>query len=642
MVTGQGKTHRNRAQARAKAATVDLRGWLLAGALGLGTVFAAQSLRAETITSHGISPFGELDLPADFTHLPYANPDAPKGGEISMGVFGGFDSMNPFTVKGRGAAGSTMMLETILVGNSDEIGASYCLLCTTMEYPEDRSWVIFNLRDDVKFSDGSPMTAEDVVFSYETFRDKGLSDFRTILGQQVEGAEALSPHQVTFTFKPGVPTRDLPASVGGLNVFSKKQFETENIDLEDSRLKPFIGTGAYVSDKIDAGRSVTYRRNPDYWGKDHPMMRGRYNFDRIRYEYFSDNNAEFEAFKAGIYTFRTENVARQWAEQYNFPAVTNGAVKREALPSGAKATGQAFIFNLRREKWQDPKVRQAISLMFNFEWLNKAQFFGLYSRVNSFWENSTMAAEGVPSPEEIAILQPLVDEGLLQANILTDAPLMQPVSSVDRQLDRARLREASRLLDEAGWEPGTDGIRRNAKGETLSFEILEDNPDWERIIAPFVENLRALGVDAKMTLIDQAQYEVRTRNPAYDFDLVGFFTLTNYISGDDLKQVYGSETADISVFNLGGLRSPAVDRLIDVVMATNTLEDLTVATHALDRVLRAEGYRIPMWFNNQHWVAYYDMYEHPEALPTYELGVLANWWYNAEKAEALKARGALR
>ncbi len=642
MVTGQGKTHRNRAQARAKAATVDLRGWLLAGALGLGTVFAAQSLRAETITSHGISPFGELDLPADFTHLPYANPDAPKGGEISLGVFGGFDSMNPFTVKGRGAAGSTMMLETILVGNSDEIGASYCLLCTTMEYPEDRSWVIFNLRDDVKFSDGSPMTAEDVVFSYETFRDKGLSDFRTILGQQVEGAEALTPHQVKFTFKPGVPTRDLPASVGGLNVFSKKQFETENIDLEDSRLKPFVGTGAYVSDKIDAGRSVTYRRNPDYWGKDHPMMRGRYNFDRIRYEYFSDSNAEFEAFKAGIYTFRTENVARQWAEQYNFPAVTNGAVKREALPSGAKAAGQAFIFNLRREKWQDPKVRQAISLMFNFEWLNKAQFFGLYSRVNSFWENSVMAAEGVPSPAEVAILQPLVDAGLLPPHILTDEPVVQPVSSVDRQLDRARLREASRLLDEAGWEPGTDGIRRNAKGETLSFEILEDNPDWERIIAPFVENLRALGVDAKMTLIDQAQYEVRTRNPAYDFDLVGFFTLTNYISGDDLKQVYGSETADISVFNLGGLRSPAVDRLIDVVMATNTLEDLTVATHALDRVLRAEGYRIPMWFNNQHWVAYYDIYEHPEALPTYELGVLANWWYNAEKAEALKARGALR
>ena len=642
MVTGQGKTHRNRAQARAKAATVDLRGWLLAGALGLGTVFAAQSLRAETITSHGISPFGELDLPADFTHLPYANPDAPKGGEISLGVFGGFDSMNPFTVKGRGAAGSTMMLETILVGNSDEIGASYCLLCTTMEYPEDRSWVIFNLRDDVKFSDGSPMTAEDVVFSYETFRDKGLSDFRTILGQQVEGAEALTPHQVKFTFKPGVPTRDLPASVGGLNVFSKKQFETENIDLEDSRLKPFVGTGAYVSDKIDAGRSVTYRRNPDYWGKDHPMMRGRYNFDRIRYEYFSDSNAEFEAFKAGIYTFRTENVARQWAEQYNFPAVTNGAVKREALPSGAKAAGQAFIFNLRREKWQDPKVRQAISLMFNFEWLNKAQFFGLYSRVNSFWENSVMAAECVPSPAEVAILQPLVDAGLLPPHILTDEPVVQPVSSVDRQLDRARLREASRLLDEAGWEPGTDGIRRNAKGETLSFEILEDNPDWERIIAPFVENLRALGVDAKMTLIDQAQYEVRTRNPAYDFDLVGFFTLTDYISGADLKQVYGSETADISVFNLGGLRSPAVDRLIDVVMATNTLEDLTVATHALDRVLRAEGYRIPMWFNNQHWVAYYDIYEHPEALPTYELGVLANWWYNAEKAEALKARGALR
>lgn len=631
------------AVARARAVRRTGVGALVAtGTLILALAATALSARAETvITSHGISTFGDLKLPADFAHLPYVNPGAPKGGELSQWMQGTFDSLNPFSVKGVGAIGSTIMMESILTGVADEIGASYCLMCTTMEYPEDRSWVIFNLRPEVKFSDGTPLTADDVLFSFETFRDKGLSDFRTVLNEQVEKVEVLDPHRVKFTFRAGIPTRDLPESVGGLPIFSRAYFEKHKLDLEESSIIPHLGTGPYMFDKMDIGRSITYRRNPDYWGKDLPINIGQNNFDTLRYEYFADGNAAFEGFKAGVYHLRIENSSKTWAESYNFPAVTAGHVKKDALPSGAKANGQGFVFNLRRETWQDPKVRQAIALMFNFEWSNQTLFYGLYSRINSVWENTEMAATGMPSPEEVAILQPLVDEGLLPASILTDPAVMAPTSG-ERQLDRKNLRAASALLDEAGWTVGDDGKRRNAAGQVLTLEFLNASPQFDRIITPFVENLTALGIDARLENVDPAQYEARTRNPQYDFDIVTDNLRSSYFSGPELKQYYGSATADISVFNLAGLKSPAVDKLIDVVMATDSREELTVATKALDRALRAEGYWIPQWYKAEHWVAYYDIYDHPEVIPPYALGVESLWWYNAEKAEALKAAGALK
>jgi len=613
--------------------------WLLVGTLSLPGAFAVAQT---TITAHGISTFGDLALPADFPNLPYVNPDAPKGGEMSQWAFGGFDTMNPFSVKGRAAAGSSIMLESILVQPADEIGASYCLMCTTLEYPEDRSWVIFNLRDDIRFTDGTPLTAEDVVFSYEQFLTKGLQDFRTVFAEQVLSAEALDAHRVKFTFKPGVPTRDLPETVGSLPVFSKAHYIANKLDLEEASMTPFLGSGAYVPDRIDIGRSITYRRNPDYWAQDLPLGKGQNNFDTLRFEYFSDPNSAFEGFKGGTYTFRVETSSKQWAEQYDFPAVQNGTVVKAELPSGAKGTGQAFMFNLRRANWQDPKVRQAIALMFNFEWSNQTLFYGLYDRINSIWENTWMAATGTPTPEEVAILQPLVDQGLLPASILTDEVAMAPVSNADRQLDRKNLRKASALLDEAGWAAGDDGIRRNAKGQPLTLEFLNANPQFDRVIAPYVENLIALGVDARLNTIDQAQYEVRTRNPAYDFDLITDNARSGYFSGAELKQYYGSDTADVSVFNIMGLKDPAVDRLIAVVMASKTKDELTASTKALDRVLRSIGFWVPQWYKASNWVAYYDMYEHPDPLPPYALGDTSFWWYNAEKAAALKASGALR
>ncbi len=604
--------------------------------VGLAVGFSGALRAADAvITAHGISTFGDLKYAADFAHLDYVNPDAPKGGEISEWTSGGFDSMNPYTVKGRAAALSTIMLESLMEGTADEVDAAYCLLCETIEYPEDRSWVIFNLRPEAVFSDGSELTADDVLFSYETLRDKGLSSFRAVIAQQVETAEVLGPRRIKFTFKAGFPKRDLIQAVGGLPIFSKTDFEAKARDLEETSQDAFLGSGPYVFDSKDVNRHIVYRRNPDYWGKDLPLNRGRHNFDRIRIEYFGDYDAAFEGFKGGAYTFRNEASSLIWATRYDFPAIQNGYVKKAELHDGDIASGQAFVFNLRREKFQDPRVREAIGLMFNFEWSNASLFYGLYARINSFWENSEMAATGLPSDAERALLEPLKD--LLPSGVLDQEPVIAPVSG-DRQLDRKNLRKAAALLDEAGWPVGNDGMRRNEKGETLRVEFLNDSQTFDRVFNPYVENLRALGVDASLNRVDDAQMTNRTRG--HDFDILTGHLGGSLTPGSELQQTFGSKSVD-DVFNIMGLQSEAVDKLIPVVEAAKSREELTTAVRALDRVLRAYRVWVPQWYKNKHTVAYYDMYEHPEALPPYALGELDFWWYNADKAAALKAAGAL-
>jgi microcin C transport system substrate-binding protein len=383
---------------------------------------SAQSQEAAVIVSHGISTFGNLKYPADFKHLDYVNPDAPKGGEISEWSPGTFDSLNRYSVKGVPAAISAIPFEGILSGVDDEIGAAYCLLCETMEYPADRSWVIFNLRKDVKFSDGTPMTADDVLFSYETFRDKGIAEFRSVFNEKFQSVEVLDPYRIKFTFTPGTPFRDMPATAGSLSVMSRADFAANKHDLEESSLTPFLGTGAYVLDSIKPGQQIVYKRNPDYWGAAHPLTLGRFNFDRIRIEYFGDDNAAMEGFKAGVYTFRVENSSKQWATGYEFDAIKTGAVIKTELPNGSIASGQGFLFNLRREKFKDPRVREAIGLMFNFEWSNQTLFYGLYARINSIFENTAMAAVGPASPAETAILQPLIDRCRCQYGPWQPAP----------------------------------------------------------------------------------------------------------------------------------------------------------------------------------------------------------------------------
>lgn len=632
----------------AKVQTVNGRDMLRWGAAGLALLAigamatAARAQDQKIIVSHGISTFGALKYPADFTHLDYVNPDAPKGGEMAQWAFGTFDSLNRLSVKGNSAGSGATPFETILVGTADEIGSAYCLMCETMEYPEDRSWVIFNLRRDVKFSDGSPMTAEDVKFSYDIVSTKGIAEFRTVFTDQFQSVEVLDPYRIKFTFAPGIPYRDLPTTAGSLSVFSKADYIANNRDLEESSLEPLLATGPYMLGDMTVGQKIVWKRNPDYWGANHPLNVGQNNFDTIRFEYFADSDAAFEGFKAGIYTFRNENSSKQWATGYEFDAITKGYAIKEEIPNGLMASGQAFLFNMRKEKFKDPKVREAIALMFNFEWSNRTLFYDLYARINSIWDNTNMAAVGPASPAEAAILQPLVDEGLLPASIITDPPVMAPTSDPESQLTRANLRAASALLDEAGWAVGTDGIRRNAGGEVLAVEFLESNPAFERVINPYVENLKALGIDARLTMVDPAQFSDRADPPKFDFDIISGGAVNSYEPGSEMEQAYSSKTADNSTRNRAGVSDPAVDRILEVVKAATTREELDVATQALDRVLRSIRFWVPEWYKNTYTVAYYDIFGRPAAPPAYALGETSLWWYDAEKAAALKAAGVLQ
>ncbi len=629
---------KSRVQAKA-VDTSKLRNFVVGSAIGLAVIFGAMSLRAdEAITkTHGFNFFGELKYPADYKHLDYVNPDAPKGGEISIWTMGTFDSFNPYTRKGRAGALASAPFESLLEGTSDEVGTSYGLLAETLEYPEDQSWVIFNMRPEARFSDGTPVTADDVAFTYELFLNEGLASYRAILGQIVTGVEILGPHRVKYSFADDASRRDAIPIVGGLPVKSKAWFEKTGAKLDESRMEPAIGSGPYVLDSYDINKRITYKRNPDYWGNDLPFNKGRANFDTIRVEYFADSNAAFEGFKSGAYTFRQENSSKSWATAYDFPALDEGHVIKTLLPDGGMATGQSYVMNLRRDKFDDIRVRQAVGLLFNFEWSNESLFYGQYARINSFWENSELAAAGMPSDAELALLEPIAD--LLPAGVIDGEAVMAPVSG-NRTLDRKNLRKASALLDEAGWTVGDDGLRRNAAGETLTIEIIEDSPTFDRVHLPFIDNLKAAGIDAIYSRIDPAQMTDRSRN--YDFDMMVDQFPMSLEPSSGLKQYFGSETADQSVFNSMGLKSEAVDTLIEHVMNAQNKAELATSVKALDRTLRAYYFWVPQWFNDAYRVAYWDMYEHPETLPPFALGNLDFWWYNAEKAADLKAKGVLR
>lgn len=629
---------KSRVQAKA-VDTSKLRNFVVGSAIGLAVIFGAMSLRAdEAITkTHGFNFFGELKYPADYKHLDYVNPDAPKGGEISIWTMGTFDSFNPYTRKGRAGALASAPFESLLEGTSDEVGTSYGLLAETLEYPEDQSWVIFHMRPEARFSDGTPVTAEDVAFTYELFLNEGLASYRAILGQIVTGVEILGPHRIKYSFADDASRRDAIPIVGGLPVKSKAWFEKTGAKLDESRMEPAIGSGPYVLDSYDINKRITYKRNPDYWGKNLPFNIGRGNFDTIRIEYFADSNAAFEGFKSGAYTFRQENSSKSWATAYDFPALDEGHVIKTLLPDGGMATGQSYVMNLRRDKFNDIRVRQAVGLLFNFEWSNESLFYGQYARINSFWENSELAAEGMPSDAELALLEPIAD--LLPAGVIDGEAVMAPVSG-NRTLDRKNLRKASALLDEAGWTVGDDGLRRNAAGETLTIEIIEDSPTFDRVHLPFIDNLKAVGIDAIYSRIDPAQMTDRSRN--YDFDMMVDQFPMSLEPSSGLKQYFGSETANQSVFNSMGLKSEAVDTLIEHVMKAQNKAELATSVKALDRTLRAYYFWVPQWFNDAYRVAYWNMYEHPETLPPFALGNLDFWWYNAEKAADLKAKGVLR
>ncbi|WP_298496286.1 extracellular solute-binding protein [uncultured Maritimibacter sp.] len=640
------QTDRNAQRAAVRSRPVpDLRPLALTLALSGAAIIAgtlmAGAQEAQTTIAHAYSNFGEVKYGPDATHLDYVNPEAPKGGEISIAAMGTFDSFNQYSRKGVPAALNTIGSEAILTSTADDAYGMYCLLCETLEYPEDLKWVTFNLRDDVTFSDGTPMTAEDVLYSFNLFLEQGITEYRAIVQGFIEDAEIIDPHTIRFTFTDQAPLRERIGFAGGTPVFSKAWFEETGQRLDDSSDQPFVSTGAYVLDSFDYNRQVVYKRNPDYWGADHPMMVGRSNFDQIRVEYFADSQAAFEAFKAGAYTFREESSSLIWATGYeNFPNLQNGHVVKTEFADGTVGTAQSFVFNLDREVWQDKRVRDAVGMMFNFEWSNEALFYGLYSRVDSFWPGSELAARDAPTEAEVALLKPLVDEGLLDASILTEEAPVPPVNdAAQNRPGRGMFRQALGLLNEAGWEAGSDG-RLRKDGQTLDLTIVSFDPSFDRILNPYIENLQQLGVNAKLERVDNAQYIERRRSGAFDMVSHGF--AMGFEPGIGLEQWFASKTADDSSRNLMRLRNEAVDKLIPAVVAAKDLDELQTSVHALDRVLRSIGFMVPQWFKPVYTVAYYDQYGHPEAMPPYDLGYMDFWWYDEAKHDALVSAGVLR
>jgi microcin C transport system substrate-binding protein len=582
---------------------------------------------------YGLSAFGDLAYPPDFKHFNYVNPDAPKGGTFSLVGWGGvatFNSLNNYILKGDAAQGLELLFDTLMTPATDEPDAIYGLVASSAEVADDRMSVTFHLRPEAHFADGTELTADDVVFSLDALKEKGHPLYHQML-EDVVKAEAVDPRTVRYTFK-GDLVRDLPLTVAGLPIFSKAYYATQPFD--QTTLDPPLGSGPYVVDSIAQGRTIVYRRNPNYWAKDLPVNRGRFNFDKIRFEYFRDRTAAMEAFKAGTYDFREEFTSKVWATEYDFPAIRDGRVKKEVMPDETPSGTQGFFLNTRREPLNDPRVRKALDLAFDFEWANRNLFYGLYTRTQSFFENSAMKAEGPPSHAERALLTglgvPVSDEALGVAYV--------PRESDGSGQDRDLLVEAGKLLDEAGWTV-KNGMRVNAKGEPLKLEILYFEDVFERLNAPYVKNLKLLGIYASMRMVDPAQYQQRLKN--FDFDITTERYQMRNTPGVELRSYFGSQAAKTDgSLNLAGISDPAVDALIERVIAAKSRDEINTAARALDRVLRAGHYWVPHWYKPSFNIAYWDKFSRPEKKPRYDRGILDTWWYDEAKAAKLASAAA--
>ncbi len=582
---------------------------------------------------HGLSAFGDLAYPADFDHFAYADPTAPKGGTFSLVGWGGvttFNSLNNYILKGDAAQGLELLFDSLMVPAADEPDAVYGLVAESAEIGDDGKSVTFHLRPEAKFADGTPLTADDVVFSFDILKSKGHPIYHQTL-QDVTKAEALDPRTVRYSFT-GDLIRDLPLTVAALPIFSKAYYA--NRAFEETTLDPPLGSGPYVVDKVAQGRSIIYRRNPDYWGKDLPVNRGRWNFDTIRFEYFRDRTPAMEAFKAGAYDFREEFTSKVWATEYDFPAIRAGKVKKEVLADDTPSGTQGFFINTRRDAFKDPRVREALDLAFDFEWSNRNMFYGLYDRTQSYFENSAMKAEGEPSAAERALLTGLgvkVPEEAL-------GPAYLPPKSDGSGQDRALLQQAGKLLDDAGWTV-KNGVRVNAKGEPLKVEILMFEQAFERIAAPYVKNLKLLGIDASIRMVDPAQYQQRLKD--FDFDVTTQRYVMRNTPGVELRSYFGSAAATMSgSLNLAGIADPAVDALVERVIAAKSRDELNTAARALDRVLRAGHYWVPHWYKASNNIAYWDKFCRPATKPRFDRGILDTWWYDKAKAAKLTAATA--
>ena len=568
---------------------------------------------------------GPLKYGAGFEHFDYVRPDAPKGGELRRALTGTFDSLNPFIVKGVRAAGRHLAFESLLRRSWDEPFSLYGLVAGSVEAPDDRSSVTFVLRPEARFHDGSPITPDDVVFSWETLKEQGRPNHR-LYYRQVRRVERPGPRSVRFVFDRGARNRELPMIMGLMPILSRSYFETAAFG--ETTLEPPLGSGPYRVERVDPGRSVVYRRDPDYWGRDLPVNRGQYNFDRVRFDYYRDADVMMEAFKAGEYDFREEASAARLATGYAFPAVEEGRVRVERLAHGRPSGMRALVFNTRRAIFADRAVRRALAHAFDFEWINRTLLHGAYVRTHSVFDNSALASRGTPAGGELALLEPFRDR--LPPEIFDTA--YRPPGAGGSV--RANLREARRRLAGAGWSVRGGALRRDSDGLAMAFEILLARPGNEKIALAFARNLERLGVAARVRTVDPAQY--RSRRNAWDFDMLIHHWGASLSPGNEQAFYWGTEAAgQEGSRNYPGVRSPVVDALIDRMTRVRGRAAFVDAVRAMDRVLLRGHYFVPLYHRNEDYVAWWDRFGRPEVTPLY--GVMAeSWWEDPAKAAALR------
>ena len=615
-------------------------------ALGSGAAFsqaqAAEQSQHVTV-SHGLTLFGSLKYGPDFKHFDYVDPNAPKGGSVVLaGLTSTYDNLNPYIVKGTPASGvlaylgRTLTTDSLMADAGDEPSSEYGLIAKSATVPNDESWVEFTLRPEARWSDGSPITVDDVIFTFNILKEKGIPLFRNYYAN-VPKVEQTGPGKVRFTFNQK-GNRELPTIVGQMPVLSKKYWEKR--DFAETTLDPPLSSGPYKIAKVDPGRSITYQRDPNYWGKDLPVNKGRFNIDTIRYDYYRDASVILEAFKAGKIDFRYENSSKQWATGYDVAAVKDGRIIRKAAHSGNGEGYQGFLYNLRRAKFQNPKVREALAYAYDFTWTNRNVFYGLYAQPRSYFEGTELAATGLPSPAELKLLEPFKDQ--LDPRVFTEE-YNPPKTDGTQESLRKNLRMAARLMAEAGWVIQNGKMVSQKTGEQFSIQILNRSPADERVVAPFVDNLKLLGIDASFRMVDETQYISRLQT--FDYDMTILPIAQSLSPGNEQRDYWGSDAAGRDgSHNYMGIKSPVVDSLVNDIIFAKDRQTLITATHALDRVLQWGFYSIPEVDGNGFRYAYWNKFGMPKVLPDYTEPVdptayLNNWWIDPAKERALKKGG---
>lgn len=571
----------------------------------------------EAIISHGIAMHGDMKYPAEFDHFEYSNPKAPKGGSVTLAAYGTFDSFNPDVVKGDAAAFMELTYDTLMTQAMDEPFTVYGHVAEKVEYPKDRSWVIFHINPKARFHDGHPITAEDVVFTFNRLVEDGQPFYRAYYADVVK-VEALDSLRVKFTARDD-KNRELPLVLGQLKVLPKHYWE--NRDFSQATLEIPLGSGPYRIKSFDTGKSIEFERVKDYWGEDLPTSRGMYNFDNIKVEYYRDQTVMLEAFKGGRYDYREENQSKRWSTEYNGAKFETGEIIKKEVTHQNPTGMQAFVMNTRRDLFKDPRVREALDLAFDFEWTNKQLFYGAYNRTDSFFSNSDLASTGLPSESELALLEPFRED--LPPEVFTTA-YQSPVTDGSGN-NRKNIRAAIKLLKEAGWTFKDTELVNAETGKQFQFEILLYSKDFERIVLPYIKNLKKLGIEASARLVDSTNYVRIVRD--FEFDMIiGGFGQSNS-PGNEQRDYWFSKFADHKGSrNLIGVKDPVVDALIDKVIGAQTREELVTACRALDRVLLWNHYVIPQWYINKHRIAYWDKFSQPAVAPIYGDVGFFTWW----------------